>query len=231
MSAPRLRDGDVAQRAPRREDPTGGGVPQVDQVRQAGGLVGDHRLRDGDHLDERRCALLHPGAARGRGDQQRQPLAGRPRDRGDDPCGGGAPDGPAEEAELAHDDGDLVSADAPGARDDGFVDAGPCACPRELLRVGGVDARGVDGRVPAGERAVVEDEPDQAASIQTGAHAVAPSVSQARTVTPSPSRGAAPVGGVCHLLTTDQEQASATRSVRPHSPNAAGRARRPPRRR
>ena len=32
-------------------------------------------------------------------------------------AGGGAPDGPAEEAELADDDGDVVSADAPGAGD------------------------------------------------------------------------------------------------------------------
>jgi hypothetical protein len=108
-------------------------------------------------------------------------------DRGDDPCGGGAPDGPAEEAELAHDDGDLVAADAPGAGDDGFVDAGPRVCPRELLRVAGSMPEVSTGvsqpvNVPSSRTSR-----DQAASIQAGAHAVAPSVSQARTVTPSPS--------------------------------------------
>ena len=97
----RLGDGDVAQRAPRREHPAGRRVAQVDQIGQVGLLVQGDGRGDLDHLQERDGALLHPGATGARRRQQRQPLGGGALDRGGDPLGRGDPDRAGQEVELA----------------------------------------------------------------------------------------------------------------------------------
>ena len=99
-----LGDGDVTQRAPRREDPAGGRVAQVDEVGQVRLFVQSDGRGDLHHLQKRNRALLHAGAAGARRGQQREPLGGGALHGGGDPFGCGDPDRPAEEAELADHD-------------------------------------------------------------------------------------------------------------------------------
>jgi hypothetical protein len=61
---------------PSSHDTAGRGMAEVDQVRQACGLVPGNRGRDPDHRHEGRRPLLHPGTARGGASQQRQAFAG-----------------------------------------------------------------------------------------------------------------------------------------------------------
>ena len=71
-------------------------------------LVLLHGGGDLDHLQERDRALLHPGTARARRGQQRQPLAGGAFHRRGDPFCCRHADGPGEEVELARDDRDAT---------------------------------------------------------------------------------------------------------------------------
>src|SRR6185312_8707716 len=57
--------GEVAERAPGGQDAPGGGVAQVHQVGQSGGLVGGDGGGDLHHLYEGGRALLHAGASGG----------------------------------------------------------------------------------------------------------------------------------------------------------------------
>ena len=160
---------DLAQRAPARHHPAGGGVPQVDQVGQTRGLVRGDRLGDPDHLDERRGALLHPGAAAHRPGDQGQPLDRGPLDRGDQPVGGGPPDGAGQEPELAQHHRDPAPAQQGLAGDHGLVDATLLGCRGELGGVVLVEVVGADRRgVPADPRRVVEDQLDQVAGARAG---------------------------------------------------------------
>lgn len=95
-----LGDGDVSQRAPRREHPAGGRIAQVDQVGQVCLLVQGDGCGDLDHLQECDCAFLHAGAAGARRRQQRQPLRRCTLHRGGDPFGRRHTDRAAEEAEF-----------------------------------------------------------------------------------------------------------------------------------
>ena len=132
----RLGEGDMAQRAPRRENPAGGGVAQVDQVRQVCLLVQSHGRGDLHHLQKRHRALLHAGAARTRRGQQRQPLGGGALHGGGDPFGGRHPDRPGEEVELADHHRYPAAEYASLAGQHRFVPAGGALGVGELPRVG-----------------------------------------------------------------------------------------------
>ena len=119
-----LGDRDVAERAPRRVDAAGGGVPQVHEVGQPGGPVGPDRPGDLDHLDEGRRPLLHAGAARRRGRQEGQALGGRAAYGGGDAARRVPPDRAGEEAELVGHHRHRPAADQAAAGDDGLVRAG-----------------------------------------------------------------------------------------------------------
>ncbi len=157
----RLGDGDVAERAPRRHHAAGGGVAQVDEVGQARGAVRGHGGRDPDHLHEGRGALLHAGAAAHGCGHERQALAGRPLDAGDDPVGRGPPDRPGQEAELAHQHGDPPSVHPRLAGQHRLVDARLLGRGGQLGGVRLADAVPRRSGVPGGPRALVEDQVDQ----------------------------------------------------------------------
>src|SRR5690606_17779128 len=127
--------GHVAEGAPGGEDPAGGGVAQVDQVRQAGGPVGGHGGADLHHLGEGERALLHPGAAGGGRGEQRQPLGGGTLHRPYQPLGRGHPDGAGQEGELAGHDRDPAAVQGALAGDDRLVVAGPGAGGGQLVGV------------------------------------------------------------------------------------------------
>ena len=164
----RLGDGDVAERAPRRHHAAGGGVAQVDEVGQARGAVRGHGGGDPHHLHEGRRALLHPGAAAHGCGHERQALAGRPLDAGDDPVGRGPPDRPGQEAELAHQHGDPPSVHPRLAGQHRLVDARLLGRGGQLGGVRLADAVARRRGVPRGPRALVEDQVDEVVGGEAG---------------------------------------------------------------
>ena len=82
-------------------------------------------LRDGrrdlDHLQERDRPLLHPGPPRRRCSEQREPLLCGSLDGADETSGGRHADRPAEEAELASQNGDAATGDPSLAGGDSLV--------------------------------------------------------------------------------------------------------------
>ena len=156
-----LRDGHVAERAPRGVHAAGRGVAQVDEVGQAGGAVVHQRAGDLDHPHEGGRALLHAGAARRGAGQQRQPLGGRPAHGRGDAVRGGAADGAGEEAELVDDDRDRPAADLAAPGQHRLVGAGLRRGGLERGAVVGVGVGQVDGLVPRGEGALVEHQVEQ----------------------------------------------------------------------
>ncbi|ETB14765.1 hypothetical protein O972_17200 [Mycobacterium avium subsp. avium 10-9275] len=152
----RLGDRDMTQRTPRREHPAGGRIAQINQVGQVRLLVQADGRRDLHHLQERDRALLHPGAARARRGQQRQPLGRRPLHRGGDPFGRGHPDRAAEKAELAHHHRDPATEDAALAGQHRLVETRRGAGVSQLLRVGRADRHGQRLAVPAEEGIFVQ---------------------------------------------------------------------------
>ena len=178
--------GDVAERSPRGEDAAEGGAAQPDEVGQSRPPVGGERRGDGRHLDEGGGALLHPGPARHRARQQRQPLPGGPADRLGQQPGRLEPDRAAEEGELTGHDGDAAAAQQPLADDDGL--AGPGLLPRrgEL----GAVVLGRSSRLcraaPGHEAALVEDGPQHLLRGRSHGRSCPRAASQARTSSPSP---------------------------------------------
>ena len=156
----RFGDGDMSQRAPRREHPAGGRVAQVDQVGQVRPFVESDGRGDLHHLQKRDRALLHAGPAGARRGQQGQPLGGCPFHGGGDSFGRGHPDRAAEEVEFADHHRNATPEDAPLAGQHRFVPAGGGSSVGQLPRVGlghllgNRDCHRI--AVPADERALVE---------------------------------------------------------------------------
>ena len=152
----RLSQGDMAERGPGREHPAGGGVPQVDEIGQMGGLVRGHRGGDLDHLQEGDRALLHAGAAGGgQGDEGQSPGRGPFGGRGQ-ALPGGHPDRPAQETELAGGHGHPVTADPALAGDHRFIQAGPFPGRGQIGGVGRIRPHVGGCGVPGPERARIQ---------------------------------------------------------------------------
>ena len=120
----RLGDGHVPERPPRRVDAAGRRVAQVHEVGQPGRAVRHHGAGDRDHLDEGRSALLHPGAARGSGGEQRQTLGRGASYARHDALARGDADRAAEEGELVDHERHRATAHQPAPGDHGLVGAG-----------------------------------------------------------------------------------------------------------
>ena len=152
----RLGDGDVTQRAPRRENAAGRRVAQVDQIGQVRLFVQPDGRGDLDHLQKRDGALLHAGTAGARRGQQREPLGRRPLHGGGDPFGRRHPDRPAEEVELADHHRHPAPEYPPLAGQHRFVEAGGVARVRRVRGVGLADRQRQRRAVPADEGALVQ---------------------------------------------------------------------------
>ena len=110
-----------------------------------------------DHERERRSALLHASAARGRGEQQGQLLRSRALDAANNTTSGCGADRTAEEAELRTDDGDALAADGAFAGDNGLIETGFLSGAGQCAAVGLVDVAVLGRAVPGCETSVVED--------------------------------------------------------------------------
>ena len=150
------------ERAPRRHHAAGGGVAQVDEVRQPGDLVRRDRLGDPHHLHERRRALLHPGAAADR----RRPAAAAPRAW---PARSPRPAGPRRPGRSSRPGTrNSPTRPRPGARASGPRRSAPTrrrrsspAAARARRRTPRRCSPRTGGYVPRGPRALVEDQVDQ----------------------------------------------------------------------
>ncbi|CAB4938744.1 unannotated protein [freshwater metagenome] len=134
-----LGNGDVTERSPGCEDAAGGGVPQIDDVRQIRRLVCGDRRGDLDHLQKRDGALLHARSTRGRQREQRKPLIGGSVHRTDQAFTRGHPDGPGKKSELAQQDCHRASAHGRGSGENGFVETRLLTRRSQFVRVLVVD--------------------------------------------------------------------------------------------